>query len=67
VRLERAAARAARGSISDAGPAIVATELHRTTFQLPGPPVARLNTTRPIGELLDALAVALDAQLGEKP
>jgi predicted kinase len=67
VRLERAAARAARGSISDAGPAIVATELHRTTFQLPGPPVARLDTTRPIGELLDALAVALDAQLGEKP
>ena len=66
VRLERAAARAARGSISDAGPAIVATELgvHRGRFEPPGPTLARLDTTRPVGELLEALATELDARLG---
>ena len=66
VRLERAAARAARGSISDAGPAIVATELgvHRGRFEPPGPALARLDTTRPIGELLDVLAAELDAHMG---
>jgi predicted kinase len=66
VRLERAAARGALGSISDAGPAVIAHELavHHGPFRPPGPPLARLDTTRPVGELLEALAAALDAHLG---
>jgi aminoglycoside phosphotransferase family enzyme/predicted kinase len=66
VLLQRAAARAARGSVSDAGPVVVAGELavHRGRFQPPGPPLARLETTRPISELLEELAAALDARLG---
>jgi predicted kinase len=66
VLLQRAAARAARGSVSDAGPVVVAGELavHRGRFQPPGPPLARLETTRPVSELLEELAAALDARLG---
>ena len=52
-------------SVSDAGPAIVAAELatYRGPFLAPAPPLARLDTTRPIAELLAALAGVLDARL----
>lgn len=65
VLLERAAARAAQGSISDAGPAIVAGELavYRGPFRAPGPELARLDTTLPVPRLLELLAEALDARL----
>lgn len=63
VRLERAAARAGRGSISDAGPAIVASEDHRRPVEPPAPPLARLDTTRPVADLLDTLAAELDGRL----
>jgi aminoglycoside phosphotransferase family enzyme/predicted kinase len=65
VLLERAAARAARGSISDADPAVVRRELerHRGPFRAPGPELARLQTTRPVAELLEELAAALDERL----
>ena len=54
VRLERARAREFHGSISDAGPAIVVAELatYRGPFLAPAPPLARLDTTRPVAELL---------------
>jgi aminoglycoside phosphotransferase family enzyme/predicted kinase len=63
--LERARARELRGSISDAGPAVVAAELarHRGTFLTPAPPLARLDTTQPVAKLLADLAGALDARL----
>ena len=63
--LERARARELHGSISDAGPAVVATELarHRGTFLTPAPPLARLDTTQPVPQLLADLAGALDARL----
>ena len=66
VLIQRAAARAARGSISDAGPAVVAGELavYRGPFQAPGPALARLDTTQPIPRLLEQLAETLDARLG---
>ena len=65
VLLERARLRALRGSISDAGPRIVAAELavHRGRFMPPGPPLARLDTTNPVAELLDELAFMLDRRL----
>ena len=65
IRLERAAARAAGGSIADAGPTVVASELalHRGPFQAPGRPLARLDTTHTTAELLDRLAAELDARL----
>lgn len=67
VLIERAAARAARGSISDAGPAVVAGELavYRGPFRAPGPELARLDTTLPVPSLLEALAQTLDARLGQ--
>ena len=63
--LDRARARELHGSISDAGPAVVATELarHRGTFLTPAPPLARLDTTQPVPRLLAELAGALDARL----
>ena len=66
VLLQRAAARAARGSISDAGPAIVAGELavYRGPFQAPGPALTRLDTTQPLPRLLEDLAQTLDTGLG---
>lgn len=65
VLLARAADRAAHGSISDAGPAVVADELavHRGPFQPPGPALARLETTLPVPRLLETLAGILDARL----
>lgn len=65
VLIERAAARAARGSISDAGPAVVAGELavYRGPFQPPGPALVRLDTTQPPPRLLEVLARVLDARL----
>lgn len=68
VRIERAATRAARGSISDAGPAVVAGELsvYGGPFQAPGPAVARLDTTQPIPRLLEELGAILDARLGRR-
>ena len=66
VLIQRAAARAARGSISDAGPEVVAGELavYRGPFQAPGPALARLDTTQPIPRLLEQLAQTLDYRLG---
>jgi len=65
VLLERARERSLRDSVSDAGPNIVATELavHRGRIIPPGPPVARLDTTSPIPELLAQLAGALDERM----
>ena len=66
VLLERAATRAVRrDSVSDAGPEIVAAELaeHPGRFAPPGAPLARLDTTRPVPELLAELAAELDARL----
>jgi aminoglycoside phosphotransferase family enzyme/predicted kinase len=65
VLLERAQARAARGSVSDAGPAFVASELAaaRGPFRAPGPELARLQTTQPVPLLLEQLAHALDHRL----
>ena len=70
--LARARARALhRDSVSDAGPEIVAAELaeRHGRFEAPGPALARLDTTRPLAELLDELAAALDARLtsGQDP
>ena len=66
VLIQRAAARTARGSISDAGPEVVAGELavYRGPFQAPGPALARLDTTQPIPRLLEQLAQTLDHRLG---
>jgi hypothetical protein len=51
-----------RDSVSDAGPEIVAAELARHgRIEPPRPPIARLETTRPVAELLAQLAAALDA------
>ena len=64
--LERARVRALQGSsIADAGPAIVATEraTHHGPFMPPAPPPARLDTTRPVAELLTDLARVLDTRL----
>ena len=65
VRLERARAREFHDSVSDAGPAIVVAELatYRGPFLAPAPPLARLDTTRPVAELLATLAGVLDARL----
>jgi predicted kinase len=65
VRLERARAREFQATVSDAGPAIVAAELARfgRPFLAPAPPLARLDTTEPIVELLAELSEALDARL----
>jgi uncharacterized protein len=63
VLMARAEARARRGhSVSDAGPAIVAAELaHHPRIDTPAPPLARIETTRPVAELLATLARTLDA------
>jgi aminoglycoside phosphotransferase family enzyme/predicted kinase len=65
VLLERARERATRGSISDAGPNIVAQELteHRGRIDPPAPPLARLDTTQPVATLLAELARKLDERL----
>src|SRR5262249_8087702 len=67
VRLERAAALAQAGSISDAGPAIVAREqaIFHGPFEPPGPALARLDTTLPVPLLLEQLAAALDTRLAD--
>jgi aminoglycoside phosphotransferase family enzyme/predicted kinase len=69
VLLERARERALRDSVSDAGPNIVAQELavHRGRVIAPAAPLARLDTTRPIPELLEDLARGLDARLVSDP
>jgi hypothetical protein len=56
--------RRAGGSVSDAGPSVVAAELtaHPGPFRPPGDPLARLDTTRPVGEVLDGLAMTLDTR-----
>jgi aminoglycoside phosphotransferase family enzyme/predicted kinase len=63
VLIERARLRALRNdSVSDAGPEIVAAELSRHgRIEPPGPTIARLETTRPVPELLSQLGSALDA------
>jgi len=68
VLLERARERALASSVSDADPRIVAAELavHRGVFLPPGPPLARLQTTAPVPELLERLAQQLDARLEEE-
>ena len=65
VLLERARERALRDSVSDAGPNIVAQELavHRGRVMPPGTPLARLDTTQSIPEVMADLARTLDAQL----
>src|SRR5207247_1645563 len=66
VLMERARSRAAwRDSVSDAGPEIGAAELaeQRGRFEPPGAALARLDTTRPLTELLAELAALLDARL----
>jgi predicted kinase len=62
VMLERARMRMLRGdSVSDAGPEIVAAELARHgRIEPPAPPLARIQTTRPVPELLAELGRALD-------
>jgi len=66
VLIERARLRALRDdSVSDAGPEIVAAELARHgRIEPPATPIARLDTTRPLPELLVELGAALDAGLG---
>jgi predicted kinase len=68
VRLERAAGRAAGESISDAGPLVVAREasLYAGSFEPPGPPLARLDTSRPLPLVLDALATACDQRIADR-
>ncbi len=63
VLIERARLRASRDdSVSDAGPEIVAAELARHgRIEPPRTPIARLETIRPVAELLAQLAAALDA------
>ena len=63
VLLERARMRSQRDdSVSDAGPEIVAAELARHgRIEPPATPIARLETTRPVPELLAQLGAALDA------
>ncbi len=63
VLIERARMRALRDdSVSDAGPEIVAAEIARHgRIEPPGTPIARLETTRPVPELLAQLGAALDA------
>ncbi len=65
VLLDRARAHAHHDSLSDATPAIVATEIatYRGPFLAPAPPLARLDTTRPMTELVADLAATLDATL----
>jgi aminoglycoside phosphotransferase family enzyme/predicted kinase len=65
VRLERAEARMFQATVSDAGPAIVAAELavYGGPFLSPAPPLARLDTTHAMVELLAALSEVLDARL----
>jgi aminoglycoside phosphotransferase family enzyme/predicted kinase len=65
VLLERARRRALGDSVSDAGPNIVATELavHRGGVITPTAPLARLETTRPVPELLAGLAQSLDQHM----
>jgi aminoglycoside phosphotransferase family enzyme/predicted kinase len=65
VLIERARLRAQRDdSVSDAGPEIVAAELARHgRIEPPAAPIARLDTTRSVPELLVQLGAALDASL----
>jgi predicted kinase len=64
VLLARAELRSRGDSISDAGPTIVAAELARYgRIEPPAPPLARIETTRPVPQLLDELGRALDADL----
>src|SRR3954471_7993123 len=59
-------ARGGGASTPAAGPLVVAREasLSHDAFQLPGPPLARLDTTLPPPLVLEALATALDIRLG---
>jgi aminoglycoside phosphotransferase family enzyme/predicted kinase len=63
VMIDRARMRALRDdSVSDAGPEIVAAELARHgRIEPPAAPLARIETTRPVPELLAELARTLDA------
>ena len=63
---QRAAARRARDSVSDAGPAIVAGELavYRGPFRPPGRRWPGWTRRGRSGDLLDELAATLDARLG---
>lgn len=65
VLLERARERARHHSVSDADQRIVAAEIavHHGAFRPPGAALARLDTTRPMPEQLESLALALDARL----
>jgi predicted kinase len=66
VLLERARWRAAAGhTTSDADPAVVATQIARSSgrLALPRAPLAELETVRAVPRLLDELAANLDAQL----
>ena len=65
VRRARAQARESGTSVSDAGPAIIAAELatYGGAFLTPAPPLARLDTTQPIADLLADLSELLDARL----
>jgi predicted kinase len=67
VLLERARERALHHSVSDAGPNIVSNELavHRGRIITPAAPLALLDTTRPLSEVLDELAGTLDARLAD--
>jgi len=67
VLLERARERALRDSVSDAGPNIVAQELavHRGRVMPPATPLARLDTTQPMPEVMTDLARTLDRQPAE--
>jgi aminoglycoside phosphotransferase family enzyme/predicted kinase len=64
VLIERARERARHDSVSDAGPNVVMNELkvHRRVIP-PDAPLARLQTTRPVHELLDELAEILDSDI----
>ncbi len=63
VMIDRARMRALRDdAVSDAGPEIVAAELARhKRIEPPAAPLARIETTRPVPELLAELARTLDA------
>ena len=67
VMLDRARLRALRDdSVSDAGPEIVIAELARHgRIETPAPALVRIETTRPVPELLAELAQALDAGMSE--
>ncbi|MDA0163245.1 ATP-binding protein [Solirubrobacter ginsenosidimutans] len=68
VLIQRAHAREVAGADPGSGPSVVAAELagHRGRFVAPVAPLVRLDTTRPVPDLLSDLAGVLDARLARQ-